>query len=62
VADLKIATTRQTPKALGRLNQKDSGDEEGFGIFLGDGEELESGLAGAAGALFPTARRESRGQ
>ena len=24
------------------------GDEEGFGVFLGDGEELEGGLTGAA--------------
>jgi hypothetical protein len=31
------------------------GDQEGFGVFLGDGEEFEGGLAGAAGALFPTA-------
>src|SRR5579872_1299098 len=28
-------------------------DEEGFGVFLGDGQEFEGGLAGAAGALFP---------
>lgn len=30
-----------------------SGNEQGFGVFLGDGEEFEGGLAGAAGALFP---------
>ena len=31
------------------------GDKEGLGVLLGDGEELEGGLAGAARALFPTA-------
>jgi hypothetical protein len=31
------------------------GDEEGFGIFLGDGEELEGGVAWAADALLPAA-------
>jgi len=29
------------------------GKEQGFGVFLGDGEEFQGGLAGAAGALFP---------
>jgi len=32
-----------------------SGDQESFGIFLGDGEEFEGGLARAARALFPAA-------
>lgn len=32
-----------------------SGDQQGFGIFLGDGQEFQSGLARAARALFPAA-------
>ena len=32
------------------------GDEEDFGIFLGDSEELEGGVAWAADALLPAAR------
>jgi hypothetical protein len=30
-----------------------SGSQEGFGVFLGYGEEFEGGLARATGALLP---------
>jgi hypothetical protein len=31
------------------------GNQQGFGVFPGDGQEFQGGLAGAAGALFPAA-------
>ena len=39
----------------GRKDSEHLGDKQGFGVLFGDGEELEGGLAGAAGTLLPTA-------
>lgn len=39
----------------GRGRRFRSGHEQGFGVLLGDHQELERGLPRAAGALLPTA-------
>ena len=50
-----FAPVAQTPKPSKRGRNYASGDEQGFGVLLGDGEEFEGGLPGAACALLPTA-------